>query len=514
MRKPEKWAWLALGCLPFSVFAVELTKYFPAVDERSFYFPVKDAYYLAHTGIPKRRDHEGGYAIAVDEKERVFVAGQDDGPHGWTFNIWCIDTKTRKVDLRFGNDGMFAFVPEGLVVLKSNANSIVIDDKGRVVVSGMLVIGDPKHPGKPKFSTFVVVRLTKEGQLDTSFNDQGYFMHEGSDQTGHHAHEVTLDAKGRILIAGLLAESEFNQRVNNPVMTRNDAAVWRLDANGRPDHSFGQGGVAVIAPTGANPFSNAETLVVDKRGRIVVAGHVIRQRDEKFVLQDQHMAVWRLDPDGKLDRSFGRDGLLTHQPVEADEFAYRLTTVEDIALDKRQRIIAAGHHLRGPSGPTGTIKNPVVQSLMVWRIGDDGRLDSSFGQAGVVRHNPPLKPGLTEQDTADRTARGKALVIDTKGRILIAGDSSFFGQKGNAYFPPAITLWRLADTGRLDNTFNGRGYLEHDFLPRLDDNGIRSILVSGLALDGKKRLYVGGSAWSWVRGAVDHYDMLLYSKEL
>ncbi|MCZ6692025.1 MAG: hypothetical protein O7H41_20760 [Planctomycetota bacterium] len=106
-----------------------------------------------------------------------------------------------------------------------------------------------------------------------------------------------------------------------------------------------------------------------------------------------------------------------------------------------------------------------------------GILDTSFGGTGIVVHN-----GAAGGDSGDR---GEAIVVDSMGRILVAGGS------GTTSFELDMTIWRFNDDGTFDTSFNGQGWITHAGAaggPGGDDVGI------DLTLDGAGRIVVAGTS--------------------
>ena len=135
----------------------------------------------------------------------------------------------------------------------------------------------------------VAVRYLPEGSLDPTFGRGGRVTMAGP-MTG--AMAAALQSDGRIVVAG-------NANGTNPAL-----AVARLLADGTPDTSFGDDG-QVLTVVGWQ--ANADAVIVQSNGRIAVAGtaDIGRQRGQFAFL------VARYEPDGALDRSFGRDGVAT-----------------------------------------------------------------------------------------------------------------------------------------------------------------------------------------------------------
>jgi uncharacterized delta-60 repeat protein len=137
--------------------------------------------------------------------------------------------------------------------------------------------------------------------------------------------------------------------------------------------------------------------------------------------------------DGALDPSFGDDGTVTsgigpgHDDLEA------------IAIDASGRIVAAG------GSHTNTTATPPWFAFSVARYNADGTLDPSFGGDGTV---------LTS--VGAYCDWGRAVAIDARGRVVVAGLSSML----NGTFCPSKASFALArynPDGSLDRTFGDDG---------------------------------------------------------
>ena len=149
---------------------------------------------------------------------------------------------------------------------------------------------------------FVVLTLTlatsayaQSGTLDASFGAEGSTtidFHEGTDE----ARDVVVQSDGKIVVAGRATGTEGTD----------DFGVVRLNADGTVDASFGNDGrVTINIGTSENAFgidvAHAVTLLAD--GRILLAGST----DNPGGTQD--IALVRLHADGRVDSTFGADGI-------------------------------------------------------------------------------------------------------------------------------------------------------------------------------------------------------------
>jgi uncharacterized delta-60 repeat protein len=290
--------------------------------------------------------------------------------------------------------------------------------------------------------------MADEGDLDTSFGDQGS-VEVPLDETGNdHVGALVLGPDGEIFAAGWSGR----------------AHVVALDSDGNLDASFGTDGVALIHPTW-RLFPRSMTL--DNGGRVIVAGHA-----QEAVTPDS-IDSWltRVDPAGSVDPSFADDG---HVFVTGT-----FGSVRDVWLDAQGRIVAVGNRSQGLStyilvarflpngepdpsfGDNGFVAMPDVPTsaavygaphpaggivvaattpgsepndtdILVLRLTDDGQIDQGFGMRKI-----DIEP----------EERAIGIAVTPTGRIVVAGDAEF----------STIVLTRLLPSGELDRSLRGTG---------------------------------------------------------
>lgn len=132
------------------------------------------------------------------------------------------------LDAQFGNNGIFRSDFPGFGI--SSINKAVYHS------SGIYIIGGGVNQGVPDTNALFIGKLTLDGQIDTSFADNGFFT---SDFLGAYntPGSLIIDNEGKIVFCG---------------STTNDGGTWleysligRLDLNGQPDTTFGTSGLIV-----------------------------------------------------------------------------------------------------------------------------------------------------------------------------------------------------------------------------------------------------------------------------
>ena len=107
-----------------------------------------------------------------------------------------------------------------------------------------------------------------------------------------------LDRRGRILLVGRFKHS---------------LTVTRLTPSGRRDRSFGRDGVARV---NVGRFAEGADLALEPDGKVVIAGRT-ELCPEHTDCHGSSPLIARLNPNGRLDRSFASAGVWTGKPGEA-----------------------------------------------------------------------------------------------------------------------------------------------------------------------------------------------------
>jgi uncharacterized delta-60 repeat protein len=171
----------------------------------------------------------------------------------------------------------------------------------------------------------------------------------------------------------------------------------RLRGDGRLDRSFAGHGLVEVNPSsrrGCACFTGGE-LARDRRGRLLVAGSL---EALSGVSLHKQSVVARFLPDGTLDRNFGDEGFVR-------TLANTETSAKGIVVDRRGRIVVAGHSARAARSRSGG-----PGSFTVMRYLPDGRLDRSF-----------FGDGIFKSFFGGAEAEATEPLIDGSGRLVVAG---------------------------------------------------------------------------------------------
>ena len=221
---------------------------------------------------PEAGAHDFVEAMKVDGNY-IWLAGAINGSIGYYRPaIWRVK-QDGALDSSFGTHGVY-LDPVG-------SNHSWFDDvavTGGAVVAAGSVYDTNSRP--------VVTKVLPTGALDASFGSGGRaYLPLGGYAQGR-ALEIAV-AEGKIVAAGYVWSSDEH------------IALWRLNADGSPDNSFGSGGALVFDDVSPASYGDKRIgLAVDDKSRYWLAGGLENAAD------DLVMALWRVLPDGKLDPDF------------------------------------------------------------------------------------------------------------------------------------------------------------------------------------------------------------------
>jgi uncharacterized delta-60 repeat protein len=342
-----------------------------------------------------------------------------------------------------------SFFPKG-------AEDVAIQPDGKILAVSELQDGNSHW-------WFGVYRWLPNGDLDRSFGSGGWVANDlGAFPM---AHTVALQSDGKILVGGRVECADLQLCFG----------IVRYHPNGSIDRSFASAGVARATFPGARCGCEIHDLSVQRNGRIVAVGWRFRGGDAQ---DDLLLAVARFLPNGRLDRSFSRDGRLSLDFGYGDDFG------SAVAVQADGKIAVGG---------VASYRYRTEADFAVVRLRPNGTFDRTFSRDGVQ----------TVNFTRRRYDDLYGLDLQPDGRIVAAGVSAVGYRRKDS----RIAVLRLNRNGKLDRRFGKRllkpaangGYARAVLADRSG-----GILVGGLAYDDSR---LDTAAWAIVRyrsgGALD-----------
>ena len=332
------------------------------------------------------------------------------------------------------------FFPKG-------AEDVAIQPDGKILAVSELQDGNSHW-------WFGVFRWLPNGDLDRSFGSGGWVANDlGAFPMPH---TVALQADGKILVGG---------QIECPGLQLCFGIV-RYNPNGSIDGSFGVSGVARSTFPGSRCGCDLLDLAVQRNGRIVAVGWRFRGGDAQ---DDMLLAVARFLPDGRLDRSFSRDGRVSFDFGYGDDFG------SAVAVQPDGRIVVGG---------MAQYRYRTENDFLVVRLRENGTLDRTFSRDGIRSVN----------FVGRRYDDASGLDLQPDGRIVVAGVSAV----GYTREDPRIAVLRLNRNGTLDRRFGKRllrpgPHGGHARAVLVDRGGV---VVGGAAYDDSRH---DTAAWALVR---------------
>ncbi|WP_339495827.1 hypothetical protein [Pseudomonas sp. RA_105y_Pfl2_P56] len=240
----------------------------------------------------------------------------------------------------------------------------------------------------------IVVRLHRNGELDTSFNGKGFTLIELSaiEHQYNGVQALVVQEDGKVLVAGTFQPLDENATYG--------IYVARYLENGQPDSGFADQGIATIPLTAGNGWSWVEALAVRKAdGAIAVVGELTRERIGKGW-------ITVLNPGGSANLVFnGGKTLYSDMLPEGVRWHYCAWQTNSALL------------VSGSGGGAFVGQDP---SILIARYLVDAAPDMSFNKTGwAVYRNPQGSPTLTD------------CVVMKDQRIVVCGPTfSSTGYKG------------------------------------------------------------------------------------
>lgn len=268
------------------------------------------------------------------------MATQTDQADGATLHLGRVFRDGRH-DSDFGPN-FDPLLNHGFVALSSNTKvrfsdpfaiaALRVDAADRIVLGGSVSQFD--DAGNENKDLFVAVFLY-DGMPDTNFGDPdnpgGLMLDIPSSSTAKsddQATDLVLRGNGEIVLSGIAFADKADIH----------AAVVRLQANGEPDASFGDDGLALQPTCGPASWSHLAAIAVDRQERIILSGPVLTD-----VERLDRAGVARMHADGSMDTAFGEDGceIFSFSPDNTESASW----VSSVALTERDVILTGGHSM-------------------------------------------------------------------------------------------------------------------------------------------------------------------------
>jgi uncharacterized delta-60 repeat protein len=298
------------------------------------------------------------------------------------------------------------------------------------------------QPGK---AGVTVARYSADGRLDRSFGRDG----------------IAFDPRSNFYLEGHLAAGP-----GGTIVASSSESITRFTEDGRIDRSYADRGEIARVLTGED--IGLATNVILRNGATVVVSPSFDVHTDEGIIATRYL------PDGRIDRRYGKDGrafapvwndyepvtalamqgrrLLVLSPGEEDGqfFLTRLTAAGRVDRSFGKDGLVGAYGIRGrPIGMVRQSDGSIVVATsgnQFLRFGPDGARDRSFGLHGKAAGPAPFTTLHSLVQTPD-------------GDLIAAGSAAETGGE-SPLRPSAPVAERLHPTGEVDTNFgNGTGYV-------------------------------------------------------
>jgi uncharacterized delta-60 repeat protein len=350
------------------------------------------------------------HAILVTDSNSILTGGYI----GAEYMLHKIKT-TGKDDLNFGFNG-FRFFDYG-TVFNNRLEEIIKYPGGKTILIGNI---SPAVSVVGKYTSLMgssVIRLLPDGNPDTSFGIKGKVFITIPFFNFWPATAV-VQPDGKIIIAARASLYDAALILDRPVL-------FRLNADGSLDNSFGTQGIFFIPQQGLTPVppSPLMGLALQPDGKIIL-GDITAE--PIFVNGGSGLrnspAVFRIKPNGVLDSTFGVNGRFLNR------FGYNDYQIRSLIVQTDGKILVAGN--------TFTTTPSVSASWLMFRLNSGGQVDSSFAINGIFTRSVP----------GSRISAISAIRPAENDRIMVAAFHDNFSQG-------FMDVFKLKLNGTFDSTF-------------------------------------------------------------
>lgn len=322
--------------------------------------------------------------------------------------------------------------PSGYIFFDGRAGSTDVGVETTVQPDGKIVVAGYTNNGSK--NNVLVVRYTKDGQLDQGFGNNGSVIYDGGG-IDHKGLGLALSPDGSIIITGYIRSA-----------TDRNILVLKFRSDGRLAKSYIYSTAGLFTDIGFG-------VAVQQDGKIVVVG-------EQSNGTNQDIVLLRLDADLALDPTFGAGGIVTYNgSANANDKGFAVTIQND------NKIVVAGAEVS--AGRSN-------EDVLVLRFNSNGTLDRGFGANGV----------FTYSHTGDYSDYGNCVQLQADGKIVVAG-AAYDGLRYKTL------LLRVNPNGTLDGDFGAAGVVlyqgpsqvyDYAYGMAIQDN--EQILLAGVTSNG------------------------------
>lgn len=228
---------------------------------------------------------ESGNAIALQDDGKIIIAGSTTSGTGSITDMLIIRLhENGDFDNAFGNNGIKTVT---IINHRQSFSDIDITPNGKIIGTGTVVLTVGSSQGR-----IGLVRFLQNGDLDTSFNNTGYFYLNVSSEGASIPYKIVGLENNKILVGGTSYSTLLNKRA---------LTILKFNEDGQYDTTFGNSGIVQtdIANSSSSDIDYRDLKLIDNG--ILALGNVNFGNYRDFILN-------KYDSNGTIDLQFGNNG--------------------------------------------------------------------------------------------------------------------------------------------------------------------------------------------------------------
>ena len=321
------------------------------------------------------------YQMAVQPNGQIVLASNStDASGNSTYLAFRLNTNG-SLDTTFGTDGIAEYPTDVTTPNADRIDNIVgvlFQTNGQIILAGSANSQTDENGG------LSAVRLNTDGSLDTTYGDDGTATvpDPSGGLTGLDATSATMLASGQVVLAGNFNTYMTSTMAGGIALKNSEVAVARLNADGTLDTTFGgstANGLVLIPYDLANPSTDGENISTAVAVQPTTGDLLISGGDNATIGNLPVATLYRLNPDGTIDNTFGAGGLV-RPAVSNDEGP------GNMAVESNGDILLVGSVAYAMGGPA-------LDKFDLLQLNPDGSPDASFGNTST--------PGLLQTGGPD-----------------------------------------------------------------------------------------------------------------
>jgi uncharacterized delta-60 repeat protein len=317
------------------------------------------------------------YQIFPTKNNDFFITGDIEGDT--TIYQWAVAKYKANGNLDSSFNG--GIVSNLIGESESSAIAMAEQSDGEPIVYGWAGFSGGKNYNR-------LQRYRLDGKVDSTFGKKGTVLFENENNASYLGSTIKVQKDNKIL-CGVSKQTTGN--------------IYRFNSNGGVDNSFAKNGVLEI------PNFNIQIIDLQDDGKLLLGGSVVTNIGQKQIL-----TLYRYDATGKLDASFGKNGV---NQLDLGNVPLRAAT---LFLDDQKRIIFGG------SG-VGKLKDSVTTTseivILRYKANKSGVFTNDLqNQRHITLYPNPASDFLhIALESAEETKDMNIIFYDLLGKIKYQG---------------------------------------------------------------------------------------------